>query len=101
MIAYKLLRQRHNGSFGPLFINRKQIIEINKWLKAECYPTKGFAIRKGWHTTSKPIAPHLHKRKRIWAKVEIKNFKKLYRPISQGGLWFIAQKMKIIKILNI
>jgi len=53
MKAYKLLKLRKDGSLGPLFINRKQKIPIGKWLTAECHPTKGYALRPGWHTTSK------------------------------------------------
>lgn len=95
MKAYKLLRKRKNGTLGPLFINRKQVVEIGKWLKAEFHPTTHFAPRKGWHTTAKPEAPHLHKRDRVWAEVEIKNFEKFKRPMSQGGLWYIAQQMRL------
>ena len=100
MIAYKLMTIRKNKTLGPLFINKKQVIPINRWLKAECHPTRGFALRPGWHTTSKPIAPHLHNRGRLWVQVEIKNFKEFQRPKTQGGLWFIAQKMRVLKIIN-
>ncbi len=100
MIAYKLIRQRKDGSFGPLFINRKQRIPIGKWLQAKCYPTKGYAVRQGWHCTSKPNAPHLSMKGRIWAEVEINDYEEFLRPENQGGLWFIAQQMCVKKILR-
>ena len=99
MIAYKLLKLRKDGSLGPLFINRKQRIPIGKTLIAENHPTPGYAVRPGWHCTSKPIAPHLSKKGRVWCKVEISKFERFNRPQNQGGLWFIAQRMKIIEIL--
>ena len=96
MIAYKLLRRRKNGTLGPLFINRRQIIPIGKWLKAENHPTKGYAVRPGWHTTLQPEAPHLSMRDRIWMKVEIDDYTELKRPAIQGGLWWLANRMKVL-----
>ena len=97
MIAYKLLRKRKNGTLGPLFINRKQVIPVGKWLQAENHPTKGYAVRPGWHATSKPEAPHLSMRGRVWTKVEITDYKKLVRPQNQGGVWLLAQQMKVLE----
>ena len=74
MIAYKLVRQLKNGDITPLFINKTKRIEFNKWIDAECHPTKGFAVRPFWHCTSKPIAPHLSERNRVWVQVEIKDY---------------------------
>jgi hypothetical protein len=99
MIAYKLIRQRKDGTFGPLFINRKQRIEKNVWLQAECYPTKGYKIRPRWHCTSKPEAPHLSNKGRVWVKVEIEEYEKLERPVSQGGLWYLAKKLRVLEII--
>lgn len=99
MIAYKLIRQRKNGSLGPLFINRKQNVPIGEWLEAECHPTKGYALRTGWHTTSNPIAPHLSMKGRVWAEVDIKDFTEFRRPHRQGGMWYIAKFMKIVRLL--
>lgn len=99
MIAYKLLRKRKDGTLGPLFINRKQIIPIGEWLEAESYPTKGYAFRPGWHTTSKLEAPHLSMKDRVWTKVEIKDYKELIRPQSQGGVWWLANYMKVLGVV--
>jgi hypothetical protein len=105
MIAYKLFRLRKDGTLGPLFINRKQVIPIGKWLQAECHPTAGYAVRPGWHCCSTPCAPHLSKHlkngeHRVWARVEIKGVKEHMRPESQGGLWYTAEGMMVLKILG-
>ncbi len=100
MIAYKLIRKRKNGTLGPLFINRKQVIPIGEWLQAENHPTKGYAVRPGWHTTSKPEAPHLSMKGRVWMKVEITNYEKMVRPKSQGGVWWLSKRMKVLGVNN-
>lgn len=100
MIAYKLLRVRKDGTLGPLFINKRQIIPIGCWLTAEDHPTRGFAHRPGWHTTSKPVAPHLSMNGRIWAEVSIGTFVPYTRPASQGGVWFLAQRMRVNRLLK-
>lgn len=46
MKAYKLLRKLSDGNLYPLFIHKTYSTPIGEWMKAECYPTKGFAIRK-------------------------------------------------------
>ena len=99
MIAYKLLRKRKNNTLAPLFINKKQIIPIGEWLEADNHPTVGYITRPGWHTVNKPEAPHLSTKNRIWCKVEIKDYTKLIRPKFQGGIWYLANKMKVIKEL--
>ncbi len=98
MIGYKLFRTRKNGTIGSLFINRKAILPIGQWIDADTFPTKGFAIRPGWHITHSPCAPHLSMKGRCWYKVEFKDYHKLKRPEAQGGVWYIANKMRIIKI---
>lgn len=99
MEAYKLFRKMKDGSIAPLFINKKQRLDLGIWYQSECHPTKGFAVRQGWHCTSKPVAPHLSEKGRVWYKVEIEDVKEFQRPESQGGLWYIADKMKVIEKL--
>lgn len=99
-IGYKLVKLRKDGTISPLFINKSMVIPINKWLNAESHPTKGYAIRKGWHVMDKPIAPHLSKTGRVWCKIEMIGYKELQRPKSQGGLWWLANKMRVIKIIE-
>ena len=98
MKAFKLFKLRNDGSLGPLFINRTQRISMNEWVEAEEHRTKGYAFRPGWHVTSLPIAPHLKMRPdRIWMEVEIRDFYEFKRPEKQGGLWFIAKYIKVVK----
>lgn len=97
MKAYKLLRKRKKGTLGPLFINRRQRIPIGEWLQAEAHRTKGYAFRPGWHVTKTPEAPHLSMKGRVWCEVQIEDYKELQRPVSQGGCWFIAQRMKVLR----
>lgn len=97
MLAYKLLRERKNGTLGPLFINRRQVIPVGGWLLAEPHRTKGFAFRPGWHCCKFPEAPHLSKKGRVWYLVEIDDYQVVERPASQGGTWFLARKMKLVE----
>ena len=105
MKAYKLLRIKKDGKLYPLFINKTVETPIGEWMEAECYPTKGFAVRKGFHCTIIPKAPHLAMElasgeKRVWCEVEIEDYEFYNRPLVQGGTWALAQKMKIIKKLS-
>ena len=105
MKAYKLLRIKKDGKLYPLFINKTVSTPIDQWLQAEFHPTKGFQPRMGWHVTMLPNAPHLKMElasgeKRIWCECEIEDYKFYKRPMSQGGMWALAQKMKLTKVLN-
>jgi len=100
MIAYKLLRKRRNGTLGPLFINRKQVIPIGEELQAEAHRTVGYQFRPGWHATLVPVAPHLSKKGRVWAKVEVDGVTHFKRPESQGGTWVLAEKMTVLEVLQ-
>lgn len=101
MRAFKLVRELSSGELSPLFINVKLRLPLNEWMEAEEHPTKGFAVRKGWHCTAQPHAPHLSIKGRVWIEVEIDDFAELQRPECQGGLWYLAQQMKVTKILDI
>lgn len=104
-VAYKLFSLNKDGTLSPLFINKNQIIDLDVWLESECYPTKGFAIRQGWHCTLLPLAPHLKMilkqgKPRVWCEVEVMEYTPFKRPQSQGGEWLLANKMKVNKILS-
>lgn len=99
MIAYKLCRQLKNGEITPLFINKQFKIPFNEWLNAESHPTKGFKLRPFWHCTSQPIAPHLSEKGRVWVKLEIDDYEEFKRPNNQGGLWFLASRVKFLEIV--
>lgn len=100
MIAYKLLHQRKDGSFGPLFINRPQRLDVGVTYQAEEHRTKGYTFRPGWHACAQPVAPHLSKKSRVWVKVDLDGVETHVRPVSQGGVWYTAQQMKIVEVLS-
>lgn len=96
MIGYKLFQKKKLG-ISSLFINSSKILPLNTWMKAEKTHIKsGFKYRPFWHVMSKPYAPHLSKKNRVWKKVEIKQYQSFIRPKSQGGKWFLANKIKIL-----
>jgi len=99
MIAYKLCRKLKTGEITSLFINKTRKLPLNEWLDAESYPTKGYKYRPFWHCTSKTCAPHLSEKNRAWVKLEMEDFEEFHRPSSQGGLWFLAKRIKILEIL--
>ena len=96
--AYKLLRiRKSNNTLGPLFINKRQVIPIGPWMRAEAHRTKNFVFRPGWHCSPNPSAPHLGMKGRRWYEVEIRDFVPLKRPVSQGGTWYLAQRMRVVR----
>jgi hypothetical protein len=100
MITYKLFRLRKDGTLGPLFINRKQRIEVGKVYYAENHPTKGFKVRPGWHSCAYRFAPHLSEKGRVWCKVEITDVELHARPEKQGGLWYTSKTLKVIEVIK-
>ena len=95
-MGYKLMRKRKDGSYGPLFINRKQKLYPHIWYDAEVHPTKGYALRPGWHICAEQDAPHLSKNHRVWVIVAFDKATKHLRPENQGGLWYTANRMRIL-----
>jgi hypothetical protein len=100
-IGYKLFRKLKSGEITSLFINKKEKLPHDEWLEAKSYPTKGFAFRPYWHCTEKPYAPHLkmelaNGEKRIWKKLLMEDFIENPRPDNQGGMWYLANKIKIL-----
>lgn len=100
MIGWKLFRKRKDGTYGPLFINRRQKLEVNVEYEAEAHHTQGYAYRPGWHICATPSAPHLKTSGRVWCKVEFNLAEELHRPESQGGLWYLGSKMTILEELT-
>lgn len=104
MKAYKLFRLK-GGKLYPLFINRNVETLQGVWMDAECYPTKGFAVRQGWHCCFLPHAPHLKEElasgeKRVWVECEVRDIQTYERPESQGGSWILAAALKVLKVLS-
>lgn len=98
MIGYKLFRKRKDGTYGPLFINRKQRLLRGITYAAEEHPTKGFAFRPGWHVCSKRDAPHLRQDgDRVWCRVHFTKAAEINRPASQGGVWYLGSHLTILE----
>ena len=100
MVAYKLVRLKKNGDITSLFINKQKSLKLGEWLPAESFPTKGFAYRPQWHCTAEMTAPHLTEKGRVWVELEMKDFVEFPRPKLQGGMWYLANNIKINKIIN-
>ena len=100
MIGYKLFRKRKDGSYGPLFINRKLRLEKGVLYDAEDHPTPGYAYRPGWHICSAKHAPHLTEKGRVWCKVEFDHKQTLQRPENQGGIWYLGHTLRILEELQ-
>ena len=99
--CFKLVRMRKDGSLGPLFIDPRMRYQIGKWHQAQSVPTKGFALRPGFHVTMAPIAPHLkEKEERVWCAAEMKDWEEHTRPEAQGGLWCTAQNIRVTEVLG-
>jgi len=94
------MRLRANGTLGPLYINKTQVIPIGKWLRSRSHPTPGFAVRPGWHTVPTPHAPHLSEEGRVWCKVRIDGVREVPRPHAQGGVWLLARRMKVVEVMR-
>lgn len=100
MKAFKLLRLRKDRTLGPLFINARLRVPVGTWLESEAHRTKGYAFRPGWHCTTKPVAPHLSTKGRVWCEVEVEDHTTYARPESQGGSWILAKRMKVMKVMS-
>jgi len=94
--GWKLFRVRRDGSLGSLFINRRARIPLDCWLPAESHPTKGYKHRPYWHCLAEPHAPHLTEKGRQWFQVALKDVVVMERPEAQGGVWYLAESLKII-----
>lgn len=97
MIGYKLFRKRRDGTYGPLFINRRLHLVPGVVYPMEDHPTKGYAHRPGWHICSKKDAPHLRQDgDRVWCEVRFTPHKVIERPAAQGGIWYLGSDMEIL-----
>lgn len=128
MKVYKLFRIKRNrpNEFFPLFIGKSVGHKIGQWIDAECIPTKGFALRPGWHSGAAPCAPWLMKKDgsmpsdRVWCECtisdaidyqpladlhggELKNqlpVNGYYRFKRPGNVeWFISGSLRIDRVL--
>lgn len=99
--GWKLFKRRADGSLGPLFINARLRVPVGVWMQAEDHPTKGYAHRPGWHATYAPVAPHLRQDgDRVWCRVLLQGCQDFQRPESQGGIWVLAQRLKVLEVVG-
>jgi hypothetical protein len=94
--GYKLFRLRKNGTLGSLFINRRAVLPEDTWMEAADHPTRGYTRRPGWHVLRHRHAPHLSTKGRVWRQVEVADYTEMVRPESQGGIWLLAGKLRIL-----
>jgi len=106
-LAYKLFRLRKDGTLGSLFVNREAVLPVGVWLDAsDSHPHPGLAHRPGWHCCGEMRAPHIKLRlkngeQRVWARVIMTpGARPDKRPASQGGLWWLATRIKILETLK-
>ena len=105
MIVYKLVRKLKDNKLYPLFIDKKRSYVFHEKRYAECIPTKGFALRTGFHCCIKPYAPHLKMKlsngeNRVWMECEVEDYTFYDRPESQGGKWVLANILTAIRELS-
>ena len=104
MLAYKLCRIKKNGAITPLHIDKTRELVFDEWLPSEMHITSGFAIRQGWHCAPDPYVPHMEMEtktdKRVWVEVFIDDFTPKVVPKSQGGMWYLAQRIIFRRILD-
>lgn len=98
--GWKLFRLMKNGSIRSLFINKTRDLQTGIWMESESHPTKGFAVRPGWHCCLEPRAPHLKTEGRVWREVEMQGITEFSRPECQGGTWILADRIRIIQNEN-
>ena len=78
-IGYKLFEMdMRNGKLYPLFIGKTEETKIGEWVHAEFIPTKGFAVRSGWHLGLIPSAPHLIGADGTYKSKRGKNFERIW-----------------------
>lgn len=80
--GFKLFEMDTMGSLHPLFIDKKTVYPVGKWIKAGNFPTKGYSARPGLHVGQICSAPWLMSAdgtyksqrskywKRVWCEVE-------------------------------
>ena len=100
MKAYKLVKQRKDGSLGSLFVDASRKLPVGLWMPAINHKPKALKERMGWHCLKSPNAPHLSKDGRVWVEVECSGAEEINRPECQGGTWLLAKQMKIVGIMD-
>lgn len=84
--GYKLFEQDPEGNLYALFIDKKTVMPMNEWLKAENHPTKGFGKHPGYHLGEGiPSAPWLMSFDGIYKSQRSKYWKRVWAEV-----WYVA-----------
>ena len=84
--GFKLFEQDHKGNLYALFIDKKTVMPVGKWLKAENHPTKGFGPRPGYHIGEGiPSAPWLMSFDGTYKSQRSKYWKRVWAEV-----WYVA-----------
>lgn len=85
-IGYKLFEMdTRDGKLYPLFIGKTEETKVGEWVHAEFIPTKGYAVRAGWHLGLIPSAPHLIGSDGTYKSKRGKNFKRVWCEVEYNA----------------
>ena len=79
---YKLFEMNKFGNLYPLFIDKKTIYPMGKWIKAENHPTAGYSRRPGIHCGEICSAPWLMAADGTYKSQRGKSFKRVWCEIE-------------------
>ncbi len=106
MKAYKIFKKTKSGVYRPAQVPIRSLsvkgYQKGIWYEAEDAQPTNLKNRVGFHATTKPTVPHIKiiPDQVVWLEVEIEDFETIQRPESQGGTWYLARYLKIIKELT-
>ena len=101
--AYKLFKKRKDGTYGPAQVEQKNLV-CSRYVPGVMYEAEDanpryLKHRPGFHCCAIPYAPHMKDDMpgRAWCEVLIRVKGTEQRPESQGGLWFLASELLIVR----
>lgn len=84
--GFKLFEQDPKGNLYALFIDKKTVMPVGEWLKAENHPTKGFGPRPGYHIGEGiPSAPWLMSFDSTYKSQRSKYWRRVWAEV-----WYVA-----------
>ncbi|MCG5526868.1 hypothetical protein LRF89_06695 [Halorhodospira sp. 9621] len=97
-LGYKLMRRMGDG-YAPLYFCRSHRYQLGDWQEAvDGGRKRGYAHRPFFHICQAPDAPHIRLRApRVWLLCEFQPHQVFPRPSSQGGDWFLAKWMRLLR----
>ena len=101
--GFKLFRLRADGTLGPLFIGARLRVPVGRWVRAQDLPAPSWMTvrrRPGWHATTRPAAPHLSERGRVWCAVSLRGARAVPRPKGLGEVWYVARWLRVDRVLE-